>query len=940
VAVPDLVGRERELARLGALIDAVAAGHGQLVVVEGEAGIGKSCVAGWVSAECARRGFGVLSGVADEVDRRRPFGVVLDAVAAYDVRFAARGGISRVLEDKGGGRAGGGFGLEARVADVLVRAVEEACGRGPVVVVLDDLQWADESSLVVVSRLARLASARPLLLVCVLRPYPVGRPLRALLAALDYCRAVRIELGGLGAGEVDELAAGLAGAPLGKSVRRALEAAGGNPFYVSALLECLMTEGAANVSREGRLEVRGAGQAPSLRLTILEQLRFLPESTLEVLRAAAVVGRAFSPADVALISPGAVSDVAVALGAAQAAAIVIADGQRLRFRHDLIREAIYDDLAPAVRMSLHRYLAARLVESGAGYERVGAQLILGAVPGDMEAVGWLRRAGREASGSSPAIAAQLLWRALELAGEAGLVRVGLLGDLVRPLLWTGQAARAEQVCAEGVQAQPGGCDEPVFWLGLADARLLRGRFRDARETCAQALVECAGLDASDRLHLRTVQALSGVHLGEGVALAREIVATAPRSSSRGVAQEAIAQWELFRGRADRALEAYQQVDAMRTPAALDSRIWGASGIRVRMWEALALIDLDRLPEAGELLEREIAAKLAVPGLPHAFLAACRYHAGRFDDALQECRAATAAAQASGSFVPASAPALAATIALRQGRLEDAERLTLEAERVRGTVEAAGDTIARWTRTLLLEATGNPEQAADAARDALEAYERPGSASYLAWHAPDLVRVALRSGRAEQARRAVEAAERAARQLPVASRRAGALRARGLLTDDPSALVNAVAASREASRPLDLAVSLRDAAAALARGGEQERARALAAEALKLLGELQATGDERNARRLLRAAGLMFSARAKHTRARHGWESLTQAELRVVALAAEGRSNPEIARILFLSRRTVGWHLYNIFPKLGVSSRVQLVAEALRRDQGAREKPVI
>ncbi|MBV9809727.1 MAG: AAA family ATPase [Solirubrobacterales bacterium] len=931
LGVPAFVGRERERVRLGALAEQVAAGHGQVVVVGGEAGIGKSRVAEWVSAECARREFVVLSGVADEVERRRPFGVVLDAVARYDARFTARG-MTGVLDGEVLGRAAGGFGSEARISEALVGIVEGACGDGPVAVMLDDLQWADESSLVAVNALARLASSHPLLLVCVLRPYPVGGPLRALLAALDYRRAVRIELGGLGADEIDELAAGLARAPLGKSVRRALEQAGGNPFYASALLACLLTEGAAGVSGEGLLEVTGAVHAPSLGLTILEQLRFLPETTLEVLRAAAVVGRAFSLADVALISPSTVSDVAAALGPAQAAAVVVADGPRLRFRHDLIREAIYEDLAPAVRMSLHRYLASRLFESGAGLERVGAQLILGAAPGDMEAVGWLRRAGREASASSPAIAAQLLWRALELAGEAGSVRLGLLGDIVRPLLWTGQAARAEQVCAEGVTA-PDASEAPVFWLGLADSRLLQGRFRDARETCGQALVGCAHLDASDRLHLRAVQALSGVYLGEGVAPAREIVATAPISRSRGVAQEAIAQWELFRGRADRALAAYEQVDSMRTPAALGNRIWGASGIRVRMWEALTLIDLDRLQEAGELLEREIAAKLAVPGLPHAFLAACHYHAGRFDEALRECGAATAAAQAAGSFLPASAPALAATIALRQGRLEDAERLTLEAERVRGPVEAAGDTIARWARTLLLEATGNLEPAADAAGGALEAYERAGFASYLAWHAPDLVRVALHAGRIEQARRAVEAAERAASQLPVASRRAGALRARGLITGDPSALLRALAASREVPRPIDLAMSLRDTAAALACTGDQAQARLLAAEALELLRELGATGDERNARQLLRAAGLTFGARAKHTRARHGWDSLTPGELRVVALAAEGRSNPEIAQLLFVSRRTVAWHLYNVFRKLGVSSRVQLVTEALRRERG-------
>jgi DNA-binding CsgD family transcriptional regulator len=925
------VGRERELARLGVLAGAVLAGDGQVVVVTGEAGIGKSRLAARVLADCGGRGFAIFSGAADEVEQRRPFGVVADALGVREGSDHTRCEITRLL-DGGDAAGGGGLGLEARIARLLVGVVEDACRTAPVAVLLDDLHWADESSLVAVNGMARLTASHRLLLVCALRPYPVAGPLRALLAALDYRRAYRVALEGLTAGEVAEMAARLGGAPPGPSLRLALAEAGGNPFYVSELLVGLLDEGAATVSVEGVLELTTAGLPPSLRLTILKELRLVPEPTLEVLRAAAVAGRAFSVSDVALITPGTVADAAAALGPAQWAGIVIPDGERLRFRHDLIREAIYDDLAPAVRTSLHRYLATRLAEAGAGWERVAAHLMLGAGPGDTEAVALLRRAAGEAAASSPAIAVELLGRALDLAGEADPVRLELLAELVRPLLWTGQAARAEQVCAEGLQAP--GADEALFWLGLADARLLQGRFADARTTCQDAM-DCPVLEEADRMDLAAVQALSGVFLGDvqGVELARRIVATAPNSIAKASAQEAVAQWELFRGHADRALAAYERAESMRSPAAMGNRIWQGSGIRVRMWHALALLDLDRLDEATGLLQQDIAAKLAVPALPHAFLAACRYHAGRFSEAGEECRAAIAAAQAAGSFLPTSALALAAAIALRQGRLEEAERLTGHAEQVRTPAEAGGDTIVRWTRMLLLEATGKTEEAADAAAAALEAYQRAGFASYLAWHAPDLVRVALQAGRSRQAELTVQAAERAAAQLPAASRRAGALRARGLLAGDTAALLEAVAASRQVPRPVDLAHALRDAAVALARAGDQEQARPLAAETLDLLAGLGADDDERRTRALLRSAGLPVSARARRTRARHGWDSLTDAELRVVRLAAEGRTNAEIAAALYLSRRTVGWHLSNTFRKLGLSSRAGLVAEALRRQPG-------
>jgi DNA-binding CsgD family transcriptional regulator len=947
----DLVGREAELARLAALAGTISAGHGQVVVLTGEAGIGKSYLAARVLADCAGQGFTVLSGVADEVEQRRPFGVVNDALGVHPgAQEGTRGAIARLLahgstaddraaDDRAAEDAPAGPGLEARIADLLVGLLADECRARPTALLLDDLQWADQSSLVAINGIARLVSAAPLLLICALREYPADGQLRALLAALDYRQAHRVPLTGMPDGEVAELAAQLAGAPPGPGLRTALGDAAGNPFYVSELISCLMKEGGASVGPEGFLELTAAGLPPSLRLTVLRELRFLPPPARDALRAAAVVGRVFSVGDVALISPGTVADVVAALDPAQQAGIIVPDGERLRFRHDVIREAVYDDLAPAVRTSLHRYLATRLAAAGAPLERVAAQLMLGATTGDSEAAVLLRRAAAEAAASSPAIAAALLGRAVDLVGDAAPQRRELLADLVRPLLWTGQAARAEQVCVEGLALHPPAAEEPLFWLGRADALLLQGRFADARAIGQDAMDRLA-LNEPDRLHLATVQALSGVYLGDpqGVELATRIVATAPASRSAVIAQNAIAQWELFAGRTDRALAAYGHaetlIDAQRESSPPRNRIWEDSGIRVRMWEGLALLDMDRIDEAADLLTQDISARLSVPALPRAFLAACFYHAGRLAEAEGECQAAVAAADAAGSFVPASALALAAVAVLRQGRLADAERLAAQAELVRTATEAAGDTLARWARVLLLEAAGETEQAADAAAAALAAYQRSGLPSYLAWHAPDLVRVALRAGRRDQARLAVRAAELAAAQLPTASRRAGALRARGLLTGDAATLLAAVAAGREVARPLDLAHALRDAAAALASAGDRAAARPLAAEAVELLGELGAVNDDRVARAMLRAAGLAVSARARHIRSRHGWDSLTEAELRVVRLAALGHSNLEIAKALYLSPRTVGWHLSNAFRKLGLTSRTELAAEALRREATA------
>ena len=927
-----LIGREHELAGLRSLLRGVSSGCGEIVVVSGEAGIGKSALAAELIADCSAQGFTVFAGGGDEVERRRPFGVVLDALGVPHERTGVRAEIARLLGEPGADGPEGQLGLEARIADLLTGLVTEACERAPVAMVLDDLQWADESSLMTVNGIARQVSFHPLLLVCIRRLYPLEAPLRELLASLDYRRASHLNLDGLEPGEVEELAATLSVAPLGESVTGLLREAGGNPFYVSELMRCLLAEAGDRVSPDHVLEL--SGLPPSFGLATLEELRFLPEPTLDLLRTAAVVGRTFSVNDVAMISPSSVGDVVGALRPAQQAGVAIADGERLSFRHDLIREAIYGDLAPAIRRGLHRDLASRLAASGSGLERVAAHLMLGADRGDVEAIGWLRRAAGEIGASSPAIAAELLGRALELTEGTSQRRVDILAELVRPLLWTGQAARAVEVCSEGLAAEPPIDEAPLFWLGLATAQIVQGRFSDARATSDQAL-GCEGLTESDRLHLATSRALSSLYLGDPDALdvAREIVATAPRSISKGTAQDAIAQWELLTGHADRALAAYEQRDSMVSPPELENRIWQGSRVRIRMWQALALLDLDRIDEAVEMLRLDLAALVAVPGVPHAFLAACHYHAGRFTDAMEECDAAVRGAEAARSLVPASAPSLRATIALRQGHLEGCERSLAEAERVGTPAEAGGDTIRRWAQTLFLEASERIEEAADAAAGALQAYRRAGFASYLAWHAPDLVRVSMLAGRVEQAQQVVQAAEHVAAELPVASRRAGALRARGLLEGEATHFLEALAAAREVDRPIDLAMTLRDVAVALADAGDRQAARPLAGEALGLLSSLGAAGDHRRALKMLRRAGLSFSARTKHTRAAQGWDSLTSAEGRVVALVAEGRSNQQIAQTLSLSPRTVGWHLSNVFRKLSVSSRSQLVAAVVGRDPG-------
>lgn len=164
----------------------------------------------------------------------------------------------------------------------------------------------------------------------------------------------------------------------------------------------------------------------------------------------------------------------------------------------------------------------------------------------------------------------------------------------------------------------------------------------------------------------------------------------------------------------------------------------------------------------------------------------------------------------------------------------------------------------------------------------------------------------------------------------ASAHGAALRCRGLALNDADILLDSVAVYRDTPRRIEYAFACEDAGLALARAGRRDQARALLREALTIY---QPRGADRSVRRVqaaLRATGLRYGVAGPRRRPTIGWEALTRAELAVSQLAAQGLTNKEIGERLFVSRRTVETHLSHVFGKLGLSSRIELAAEAARR----------
>jgi len=353
----------------------------------------------------------VAAGQARELEQARPFGLVADATgctrSAPDPRRAAIAGLLSAGRgaERGPNHGDQRPGLQLRAVDAFADLAEELAMSGPLAVGVDDLQWADPSSLLTLGTLSRRLAYLPVCLIGCLWPSPRAAELDRLAAALEAAGASRLTL------------RGLAG----------VSAAAGYPLFVTELLGALAQEGAITTAA-GQAEAAAMTLPPALRLTILRRLSFLPEGTLQALRAASILGSVFTVTElsVTLASPALKPSLALAEGFR--GQVLADDGARLRFRHDLIRDAVYEDLPPGVRRGPHRAAAERLAESAAPILQVAAQFARGAGRGDDTAIGWLTRAAREAAATSPAAAADLLEQALGLMEPADPGRDLLLAD--------------------------------------------------------------------------------------------------------------------------------------------------------------------------------------------------------------------------------------------------------------------------------------------------------------------------------------------------------------------------------------------------------------------------------------------------------------------------------------------------------------------------------
>jgi DNA-binding CsgD family transcriptional regulator len=922
VRIPPIRGRERELEVIGALIAALVEGGGGVLVIEGPPGIGKSRLLTEVLSLADKGGVRTLFGEAFEYQQTVPFFSLFMATLRADPPVGDVEALRRL---------GGSADLRYWVVHDLADAIHVAAARTPLVIVLEDIHWADNGSLLALRSLATAPPDVAVLWVVTVRTGAGGAAVQETLSVLHRTNATFLRLAAMTPEAVADMVQDAVRARADASLLSLAAKAHGNPFLVSELVGGLGEEGRLEFSG-GRAAATGYALPRRLGAGMQQRLDLLSGEASEVVRVAAVLPDRFSAGLLAAMLDRQPVSLLSALEEAVRADLLVEDGEQLRFRHDLLREATRQSLPQSLRRAMERQSASVMLGMGAAPAEVATQLARSAEPGDMEAVEALRHAAQSVGHTDANAAADLSKRALELLPAEHHD----YGSLVA---------------------------ETVEWLNRAS------RYGEAEELAVVALAEAASpeVEAEIRLRLLTQTKHSSPQRVEEHLRALQLSGISEVTRTRHLAwlaynlvlQDKSGQWRTAADEAAAAAAATGDIEATIVAEVTHALLDSGEGYAARA--------LERLEQLRPLAyTNETALAHAYAGMFHANLLAV---VGRLDDATARVAEGIGQAGREGnSLALATWAVYSGWVHLAAGRLSAAR----DAADSLPPPHPTGATEQDVHRMLILAEvaahTDDRNLLQQTANDARDAHsigspgQRRASAYVLAraaWYRDDVheaarwlgdinllgtplfphalvrlilgARVAAAAGDAGLRARVLQASEVLEREQPPAPLLAAvAGYARGILERDAQALVAAAGLLESSERPLLYASAAEDA------GGELSRAQRNA-EALEQLNaafdtyvECEAIADARRVGRALRRLGVERRV-VTHPRARTGWDSLTDSELTVVNLIAEGASNRSVAERLHLSPHTVKTHLHNAFAKLGVTSRAQLTRLMRRSD---------
>jgi predicted ATPase/DNA-binding NarL/FixJ family response regulator len=963
---PVFVGRDAELAALTAALDAAVAGDPAVVLLSGEAGVGKTRLVEEAAERASAAGARVLAGSCIEMGGEGlPFGPLAHAFRSL-MRDAspeeldayigpARSELAQVLPDLDPDSAPGagsiGKGGTARLLELVVGVIERIAADRPLMFVIEDLHWADRSTLDLVALLVRALRANRVLIVVSFRTDELHRshPLRPLVTGWERVRAVqRIELGRLGRAEVaQQLEAILGAPPSARLVDQVHERSEGNAFLVEEILGAV--QGGADPE-----------QLPlSLRDVLLARVERLAAPTQRLLRIAAAGGRAVSDRLLAAVAGMEEAELDAALREAVEHHVLVVDETErgYAFRHALTRDAIHEDTLPRERVRIHtaygEALSADPALAGRNVAVAAALALHWTAAHDLpRALVACVEAAQLAAGYAPAEALRHLERALEIWPQVpdAAQRSGI--DVVEALRRAGQSAYAagaldrslamfDEALAElGPDADP---ERRALLIEARAASLLdSGREAEARldlERAAALLPDDPPSDARAMVLIELASQRASVGDFEGALAAAEqavAAATGIGAAGREAAARMMLGMSLVYVEGDRGLPELEA--ALRLAEEVEDHALALRG-HVNLSDALQTLGRSR--DSADVAERgmELAARVGLTRSVYGVLVAinlaeAQFHTGRWDDGHRVLTRAVDTGLAS----PFASVILdhRARIDALAGRYEDARADLVTAHRLLPAREGVQYSFARaFAAAEMARAHGDAAGAREDLRGAVEQEAAEPIARY-AWQLVWLgMRVEAEASEPEPDQ--VAALEALSRELrattpPALAYRALAAAEAARMAGGDADWTEAIEAARAAEDPYLLAYALLRQAEVGCAAADRESAAPAIEESARLAAGLGAAPLLDEVRALARRARLRIDADAPEAEpAGTGIDALglTQREREVLQLLADGRSNPQIAEALFISRKTASVHVSNILGKLGVASRGEAAAVAHR-----------
>ncbi|MBO0871326.1 MAG: hypothetical protein J2P15_22455, partial [Micromonosporaceae bacterium] len=629
--------------------------------------------------------------------------------------------------------------------DEIRENIEAFARHQPLLIALDDVQWADELTVLALNTLIPAVATVP---VCWLLARRTGARRTAALdwPALEHARRLRLEP--LARPAVSQLCTHLLGALPDPNLLALIDRGGGNPFLIEELLNALRGEERIQLSA-GTATITGGELPADFVAAVDRRLGDHSPAARQVLDAGAILGRPFTVHEVAALTGLPVPE---AIGAARegvSAGVLVEVDDDLGFRHDLLREAVYRALSRATRRALHREAVRVLQGEGRPAAEVAGHVTRYARKGDLAALGQLRDAVKEVMSVAPGVAADLLSKILDLTPVPHGDRPDLIADRIRMLAAAGRLAEALAASEAALKENLDPAAEAAILVGLSETLKHSGRDSVVVHQAERAL-ERPGVPPAMRARLHAVQAhgllyTSDLAAAEPAARAAMDLGDAAGDSSAvvfgGAARSVVARW---RG------QLTQSVALARAAVQRADEAGGDARLRhPRAWLGRALISVDQFDEAQAVLAQgkretqELGTAWSLPVI-HGYQAQLLLATGRLEEAVVEAESGLrVATQLEAWALSELLVSIRIWLAVSQRQMAEAQAYLRRSQRRSRRLSAQPSR--GWA--FVQDGRGRPEEAVTAF---LSRYDRlaeePGLLTEEPLGAAYLVRLALRAGR--------------------------------------------------------------------------------------------------------------------------------------------------------------------------------------------------